>query len=54
MMKSFLNSARDRMAKRAAYRTTLNELRNLPLDVKLDLDISGIEDKVAARAVYGS
>ena len=29
------------------------ELRRLPLAVRIDLDIAGIEDKVAARAVYG-
>lgn len=48
-----LNSLRDRLNKRANYQRTLYELRALPLDVKLDLDISGIEDKVAYSAVYG-
>ena len=48
-MTNLLTSAR----KHLAYRATLHELRALPLDIKLDLDIAGIEDRVARRAVYG-
>ncbi|MGR3495314.1 hypothetical protein [Citreimonas sp.] len=44
---------RARMARRARYRQTVYELRRLPIDVKLDLDIAGIEDRVARQAVYG-
>ncbi|MCB1334137.1 MAG: glyceraldehyde-3-phosphate dehydrogenase [Roseivivax sp.] len=35
------------------FTRTAIELRRLPLAVRIDLDIAGIEDKVAARAVYG-
>lgn len=52
-MMSFIETTRNRLARRAAYRSTLQTLRNLPLVVRLDLDIAGIEDKVAAKAVYG-
>jgi hypothetical protein len=45
---------RSRLARRARYTRTVSELRRLPLDVKLDLDIAGIEDRVARRAVYGT
>ncbi|SEL05085.1 glyceraldehyde-3-phosphate dehydrogenase [Roseivivax marinus] len=38
----------------ASYRRTLRELRSLPLDVALDLDIAGAERAVARRAVYGA
>jgi len=39
--------------KRAAYIRTRNELRALPLDVALDLNIyQGDADKIAWRAVY--
>ncbi|MFZ5961443.1 hypothetical protein ACOXXX_00690 [Thalassococcus sp. BH17M4-6] len=47
------NTLRDRIHKNAAYHRTLSELNALPLEIKLDLDIAGIEDKVARRAVYG-
>lgn len=45
----------DDLKKRRAYNRTLNELRRLPLDVALDLDIyPGDAEKLARRAVYGS
>lgn len=44
----------DDLKKRRAYNRTLNELRRLPLDVALDLDIyPGDAEKLAHRAVYG-
>ena len=52
-MTPLFTSLRSRMEKHARYSRTLAELRALPLDVKLDLDIAGIEDKVAREAVYG-
>lgn len=50
---SMIADLRARMARRARYRQTVYELRKLPLDIKLDLDIAGIEERVARRAVYG-
>lgn len=52
-MTQMLKTACDRVQRRIAYRRTVSELRSLPLDVRLDLDIAGIEDKVASRAIYG-
>ncbi|MDU8912691.1 hypothetical protein [Aestuariicoccus sp. MJ-SS9] len=52
-MTHLMQNWRNRIAKRAAFSDTLHELQSLPLNVKLDLDIAGIESKVAARAVYG-
>ncbi len=44
----------DDLKKRRAYNRTLYELRRLPLDVALDLDIyPGDAEKLARRAVYG-
>ena len=44
----------DELKKRRAYHRTLNELRHLPRDVALDLDIyPGDAEKLARRAVYG-
>ena len=44
----------DDLKKRRAYHRTLNELRRMPLDVALDLDIyRGDAEKLARRAVYG-
>lgn len=50
---TFYTDIRAALARRAAYRRTVSELRNLPIDVRLDLDIAGIEDRVARQAVYG-
>ncbi len=45
----------DDLKKRAAYNRTLRELRRLPLDTALDLDIyHGDAEKIARRAVYGA
>lgn len=43
------------LKKRRAYRHTINELRRLPLDTALDLDIyKGDIKAIAHRAVYGN
>ncbi len=45
---------RSAVQRRTAYRRTRNELRKLPLDVALDLDIyPGDADRIARQAVYG-
>lgn len=45
----------DELKKRRAYKRTIQELRRLPLDVALDLDIyPGDAEKLARRAVYGN
>lgn len=42
------------LKKRQAYYRTWNELRNLPTDVALDLDIyPGDAKRLARRSVYG-
>ena len=53
-MTDLISNIRVRMEKRARYNRTVRELRNLPLDVALDLDIyAGDAERIAARAVYG-
>ncbi len=43
------------LKKRAEYHRTLRELRRLPLDTALDLDIyKGDAPAIAHRAVYGA
>lgn len=43
------------LQKRRSYMRTVRELRRLPLDVALDLEIyPGDAEKIAHRAVYGS
>ena len=45
---------RDRASKARAYSRTVKELRSLPLDTQLDLNIySGDIEKIAHKAVYG-
>ncbi|MDU8912690.1 hypothetical protein [Aestuariicoccus sp. MJ-SS9] len=52
---TLLSTLRTNIAKRAQYRRTVQELRHLPLDVALDLDINpGDAERIAARAVYGN
>lgn len=42
------------LKKRALYNRTVRELRNLPVDTALDLDIyPGDAERLAQRAVYG-
>jgi len=51
---SLFETIADRARKRALYNRTVAELRALPTDVALDLDIyKGDAAKIAHRAVYG-
>ena len=52
-MSRFISTLRSELARRAAYSNTLRELRALPIETRIDLDIAGIEDRVARQAVYG-
>ena len=46
---------RSRIARRRLYRATLAELRAMPLDVALDLDLDRAEaPAIAWRAAYGA
>ena len=53
-MTVLLSTFRERLEKRAQYRRTVRELRAMPLDVALDLDLyPGDAERIAAGAVYG-
>lgn len=53
-MTSLFDTIRDRAQKRALYNRTVSELKALPLDARLDLDIyEGDIPSIASRAVYG-
>lgn len=53
-MAQIMSSLRDRLKKRAAYHRTVREIRAMPRDVALDLDIyPGDAEIIAARAIYG-
>ena len=53
-MTTILAQIQDSLRKRAAYRRTVTELRNMPIDTAIDLDLyPGDAEKIAARAVYG-
>lgn len=53
-MAQLMSSLRTRIEKRAAYHQTVREIRAMPLDVALDLDIyQGDAEKIAYDAVYG-
>jgi hypothetical protein len=53
-MTDLLQTLRTHAAKRVAYLRTVNEIRAMPLDVALDLDIyRGDAERIARRAVYG-
>jgi hypothetical protein len=53
-MAHFMSSVRDRLQKRAAYNRTVREIRAMPLDVALDLNIyQGDAEIIAERAIYG-
>ena len=53
-MTTLFNQLREAAKKRAAYQRTVYELKTMPLDVALDLDIyPGDAEKIAAEAVYG-
>lgn len=51
----FLQTIRNRAARRAEYNRTVAEIRNMPLDVALDLDINRDDaERIARKAVYGA
>lgn len=53
-MSTLLSRLQDRLRKRAAYARTRAEIRNMPLNIAIDLDIYPLDaDKIAAQAVYG-
>ena len=54
-MTTLFSSLRDRLQKNAEYRRTVDEIRRMPLDVALDLDIyPGDAERIAYTAVYGT
>ena len=51
---SFFRTVSDNLSRRAAYRRTRRELRSMPLDVALDLDIDRADaGRIARASVYG-
>ncbi|ETX16479.1 glyceraldehyde-3-phosphate dehydrogenase [Roseivivax halodurans JCM 10272] len=52
-MTEFFSTLNARLQKHSSYRRTLRELRGLPMETRIDLDMAGIEKDVARRAVYG-
>jgi uncharacterized protein YjiS (DUF1127 family) len=51
---TFLETFRRNAAKRASYRRTVNELRKMPRNVAIDLDIDRENARsIAYTAVYG-
>lgn len=53
-MNTLLTRMQDSIRARAEYRRTVNELRRMPIDTQLDLDIyQGDADRIAREAVYG-
>ncbi|MBU2962190.1 hypothetical protein KO516_15490 [Citreicella sp. C3M06] len=53
-MNHLLKTLGSRLERRVKYLRTLRELRSMPLDVALDLDINpGDARRIAALAVYG-
>ena len=53
-MTNLISTLKDRVHKRVAYQRTVAELRALPLDVALDLDLHREDaERIAAKAVYG-
>lgn len=53
-MAHLMSSLRNRLEKRAAYHRTVREIRSMPLDVALDLNIyQGDAERIATEAVYG-
>ncbi len=54
-MPAFASRLSARLAQRARYNRTVAELKAMPLEVALDLDIyPGDAEKIAHRAVYGA
>ncbi|MEM6896088.1 MAG: hypothetical protein AAF576_01840 [Pseudomonadota bacterium] len=53
-MTALFATIQTQIAKRRAYSRTVAELKSMPLDVALDLDLyPGDAERIAARAVYG-
>ena len=53
-MKHLVSNLTDAARKRVAYRRTVAELQNLPIDIALDLDIDKNDARrIAYKAVYG-
>ena len=53
-MTQYIHVLRDRLEKRAAYNRTVEELRKMPQDIALDLDIyPGDAERIAYETVYG-
>ncbi|MBM9596037.1 hypothetical protein [Roseitranquillus sediminis] len=53
-MMTLLKQMQDAVRARSEYRRTVDEIRRMPLDVALDLDIyQGDADRIARDAVYG-
>ena len=53
-MFDMITTLRTRFEKHAAYRRTVNEIKHMPIETALDLDIyQGDAERIAARAVYG-
>jgi len=51
---AFFTDIKTAAKKRAEYRRTLNELRTMPRDTMIDLDMAPNEfERIAHRAVYG-
>ncbi|MDJ1007257.1 MAG: hypothetical protein QNJ13_05470 [Paracoccaceae bacterium] len=51
---TFFETIADRARKRALYNRTVAELKALPVDTALDLDIyKGDAESIARKAVYG-
>ncbi len=54
-MGTLLNRMQDNLRARRAYNRTVAEIRGLPLDTALDLDLyPGDAKSIARRAVYGA
>ncbi|MEE4118024.1 MAG: hypothetical protein V2I65_03310 [Paracoccaceae bacterium] len=54
-MTDLMTRIREIADRRTRYARTRRELRAMPLDVALDLDLDRAEaDRLAARAVYGA
>lgn len=52
---TYFDRIRTILANRAQYNRTRHELRNLPLDTQIDLDLNARDtDAIARQAVYGA
>ncbi|MBJ3763094.1 hypothetical protein ILP92_10090 [Maribius pontilimi] len=50
---TMIERLKDIISKRAQYNRTAGELRHLPLETQIDLDLNGRDtDAIARRAVY--